>query len=46
MPRLDKVVLLNRISKMQTFTDLYNYLTSSAIFYIFPIQNKWLKCKK
>ena len=36
----------NRISKMQTFTDLYNYLTSSAIFYIFPIQNKWLKCKK
>lgn len=46
MPRLDKVVLLNRISKTQTFTDLHNYLTSSVIFYILPIQNKWLKCKK
>ena len=36
----------NRISKTQTFTDLHNYLTSSVIFYILPIQNKWLKCKK
>ena len=36
----------NRISKTQTFTDLYNYLTSSAVFYILLIQNKWLKCKK
>ena len=43
---MDIVSLLNRISKMQTFTDLYNYLTSSAVFYILPIQNKWLKCKK
>lgn len=36
----------NRISKTQTFIDLHNYLTSSAVFYILPIQNKWLKCKK
>ena len=38
--------LPNRISKTQTFIDLHNYLTSSVIFYILPIQNKWLKCKK
>lgn len=40
------VTLPNRISKTQTFTNLHNYLTSSAVFYILPIQNKWLKCKK
>ena len=43
---LEKDWLPNRISKTQTFTDLHNYLKSSAVFYILPIQNKWLKCKK
>lgn len=43
---IDNEQFANRISKTQTFTDLHNYLTSSVIFYILPIQNKWLKCKK
>lgn len=41
MPRLDKVVLPNRISKMQNPADLHNYLSNSVIFHILPIQIRW-----